>query len=66
MSKGNCGKNCEVYSRITGYMRPTSAWNLGKKAEFKDRKPYRAEAPRESMKSMKSMKSIPVHEVHSV
>lgn len=31
---------CEIFSRVTGYLRPTSSWNLGKKAEFKDRKTY--------------------------
>jgi len=29
---------CEVYSRVTGYIRPLSAWNPGKQQEFKDRK----------------------------
>jgi len=28
---------CEVYSRCVGYLRPVSAWNEGKKQEFKDR-----------------------------
>ena len=28
---------CEVYSRIVGYIRPVSQWNVGKKLEFKDR-----------------------------
>ncbi len=31
---------CEVYSRITGYMRPTMAWGPGKRQEFRDRKVY--------------------------
>ncbi len=31
---------CEVYSRVVGYLRPTSQWNPGKKEEFKDRKLY--------------------------
>jgi ribonucleoside-triphosphate reductase len=30
-----CGKTCEVFSRIVGYLRPVSQWNEGKKAEFK-------------------------------
>ncbi len=29
---------CEVYSRIVGYLRPVSQWNVGKQEEFKDRK----------------------------
>ncbi len=35
-----CGKNCEVYSRITGYYRPVKNWNDGKSQEFKQRKTY--------------------------
>ena len=35
-----CGKNAEVYSRITGYYRPVQNWNDGKTQEFKDRKLY--------------------------
>ena len=32
---------CEVYSRIVGYLRPVSQWNLGKKQEFKERKTFK-------------------------
>ena len=32
-----CGKPCEVFSRVVGYHRPVSNWNLGKRAEFADR-----------------------------
>jgi ribonucleoside-triphosphate reductase len=32
-----CGVNCEVYSRVVGYLRPTSQWNKGKRQEFSDR-----------------------------
>ena len=35
-----CGKETEVYSRITGYYRPVRNWNDGKSQEFKDRKVY--------------------------
>jgi len=31
---------CEVYSRVVGYLRPVSQWNPGKQQEFKDRKTY--------------------------
>lgn len=34
-------RNCEVYSRVVGYLRPVSQWNEGKQAEFADRKTYR-------------------------
>ena len=36
----HCGKEAEVYSRITGYYRPVRNWNDGKAQEFKDRKVY--------------------------
>ena len=33
-----CGSECEVYSRIVGYLRPISQWNDGKKTEYDERK----------------------------
>ena len=35
-----CGGECEVYSRIVGYIRPIKQWNKGKQAEFKIRKTF--------------------------
>lgn len=35
-----CGKETEIYSRITGYYRPVKAWNIGKSEEFRERKTY--------------------------
>ena len=35
-----CGKEAEVYSRITGYYRPVKNWNDGKSQEYKERKVY--------------------------
>lgn len=39
----DCGKQTEVYSRITGYYRPVQHWNEGKTQEFKERTPYISE-----------------------
>ncbi|MBE6691320.1 MAG: ribonucleoside triphosphate reductase, partial [Ruminococcaceae bacterium] len=36
----HCGKEAEVYSRITGYYRPVKNWNAGKSQEYKERKVY--------------------------
>lgn len=36
-----CDAECEIYSRIVGYLRPVGQWNKGKKEEFKDRKTYK-------------------------
>lgn len=33
-------QRCEVYSRVVGYIRPISQWNVGKQAEWEDRKMY--------------------------
>ncbi len=35
-----CGKACEVYSRVVGYLRPVNQWNDGKQAEFKKRRTF--------------------------
>jgi ribonucleoside-triphosphate reductase len=31
---------CEVYSRVVGYLRPVNQWNRGKQQEFSDRKTF--------------------------
>ena len=36
----SCGADVDVWSRIVGYYRPVSSWNIGKKAEFGVRKRY--------------------------
>ncbi|MFW6121160.1 MAG: ribonucleoside triphosphate reductase [Petrotogales bacterium] len=35
-----CKENCEVYSRVVGYLRPVNQWNDGKQAEFSNRKTF--------------------------
>jgi ribonucleoside-triphosphate reductase (formate) len=35
-----CAANCEVYSRVVGYLRPVDQWNDGKQAEFAIRKTF--------------------------
>lgn len=35
-----CGDDCEVFSRIVGYIRPVKQWNEGKKTEFKTRRNF--------------------------
>ena len=36
-----CESECEVYSRVVGYLRPVQQWNKGKKQEFKERITYK-------------------------
>ncbi len=35
---------CEVYSRVIGYYRPVTQWNVGKQQEFKERKEFKLKA----------------------
>ncbi len=43
-----CESDCEVYSRIVGYMRPVNQWNNGKQQEYKDRKTFNVNAQQSS------------------
>ncbi len=36
-------QECEVYSRVVGYLRPVDQWNPGKQAEYKDRRNFNSE-----------------------
>ncbi len=36
-----CGKLCEVYSRVVGYLRPVNQWNKGKQEEFRMRETFK-------------------------
>jgi len=40
-----CAVECEVYSRVVGYMRPVKQWNDGKQAEYSIRKTFDMAAP---------------------
>lgn len=40
MAEEVCGKETQVFSRISGYYRPIQNWNDGKAQEFKERKTY--------------------------
>lgn len=35
-----CGTECEVYSRVVGYLRPVDQWNDGKQSEFAIRRTF--------------------------
>lgn len=35
-----CGDQCEIYSRVVGYLRPVKQWNKGKQEEFMERRVY--------------------------
>ncbi len=36
-------QECEVYSRVVGYIRPVGQWHKGKKQEYSERKEFVAE-----------------------
>ena len=40
-----CGKKCQVFSRVCGFITPVENWNRGKKEEFNDRKKYKIPVP---------------------
>jgi len=37
-------QECEVYSRVVGYLRPVKQWNEAKQAEFHDRKVFEVDS----------------------
>ncbi len=62
-----CGKETEVYSRITGYYRPVKNWNAGKAQEFRDRKTYTVEGVSDTTFHAKpKVEKIPVEEKKTV
>lgn len=34
-------QTCEVFSRVTGYLRAVKSWNKGKREEFENRKTFK-------------------------
>ena len=41
---------CEVWTRVMGYHRPTTSFNLGKQGEFAERKYFRETCSAEGLK----------------
>ena len=41
MEKKNKRQPCEVFSRSMGYIRPIKNFNIGKRAEFEERKTFK-------------------------
>jgi ribonucleoside-triphosphate reductase (formate) len=44
----SCSRECEIYSRVVGYLRPVHQWNAGKSAEYDMRVPYKVTLKGES------------------
>jgi hypothetical protein len=38
-----CRQECEIWTRVMGYYRPVSEFNIGKKAEFAERVAFKIE-----------------------
>ena len=53
-------RECEVYSRVVGYLRPIKQWNRGKAEEFKCREEY---VEQKSLDSEFKSKIMPVLKV---
>ena len=43
---------CEVFSRAMGFYRPVSYFNIGKRAEFEERKTFKENVIFESLKKL--------------
>ncbi|MEK7129028.1 MAG: ribonucleoside triphosphate reductase [Patescibacteria group bacterium] len=57
---GQCGTECEVWSRIVGYFRPVVEWNRGKKSEYAERVEYMVEPGENSLKKDNEKKAADV------
>jgi len=44
-------QECEVYSRVCGYMRPVKQWNDAKRDEYEDRKLFQVKGEEDDKKS---------------
>lgn len=44
-------QECEIFTRVMGYFRPTSEFNRGKKSEFKERKCFTEEKALKGMEN---------------
>ena len=51
-----CGKDCEVFTRIVGYIRPVRQWNEGKAAEYEIRKNFDVEHKTSDIKATDCIK----------
>jgi len=49
---------CTVWSRVCGYLRPTTNWNEGKIAEFEDRKLFTIEGQHDENSKPKHLNSL--------
>lgn len=47
--KDNERQPCEVWTRVMGYFRPVDNFNIGKKAEYKERKCFSEKIAKEKM-----------------
>ncbi|MEK9182565.1 MAG: ribonucleoside triphosphate reductase [Patescibacteria group bacterium] len=54
-----CNRECEIYSRIVGYLRPISAWNAGKQSEYKIREMYKPQFGEEVLSPNSILATIP-------
>tara|TARA_Y100000310_G_C20390273_1_gene672406 strand:- start:141 stop:347 length:207 start_codon:yes stop_codon:yes gene_type:complete len=55
---------CEIFSRVVGYIRPIQNWNVGKRAEFKDRVVFEETISLESEKVREKCKPLEAFNVH--
>lgn len=49
---------CEVWTRVMGYFRPVSAFNIGKKSEYAERKCFSEKKAMEGTKCLNSAENL--------
>ena len=52
MNQKNKRQPCEVFSRSMGYIRPIKNFNIGKRAEFEERKTFKENVIFSTMKKL--------------
>lgn len=49
---------CEIWTRVMGYFRPVSAFNIGKKSEYAERKCFSEKKAMEGTKCLNSAENL--------
>ena len=56
--KDNERQPCEIWTRVMGYFRPVSAFNIGKKSEYAERKCFSEKKAMERAECLNSAKNL--------
>ena len=56
--KDNERQPCEIWTRVMGYFRPVSAFNIGKKSEYAERKCFSEKKAMERVECLNSAENL--------